>query len=68
MENTKLHSFESKTVNNLEELEQMLKDATKGIAKIDKEYVNYSEKGHLFQYNINFKNFLENINYILTRD
>jgi hypothetical protein len=67
MQNTELHGFKTKEVDNLEELEQMLKDATKGIAKVDKTYVNYKEKGHLFQYNINFKEFLENINYILSK-
>jgi len=64
---TNLHGFEAKKVDNLEELEEMLKDASKGIAKVDKTYVNYEEKGHLFYYNINFKEFLENINYILSR-
>jgi len=65
---TNLHSFESKKIDNLEELEEMLKEATKGIARVDKAYVNYEEKGHLFSYNINFKQFLEDINYILSRD
>jgi hypothetical protein len=68
MENTKLHGFEAKTVENLEELEEMLKDASKGIAKVDKTYVDYEGKGHLFQYDINFKEFLENINYILSKN
>jgi hypothetical protein len=68
MDNTSLHGFEPKKVDNLEELEQMLQDAKKGIAKVDKVYVNYKEKGHLFPYKIDFIQFLEEINYILTRD
>ena len=52
---------------NIKELEQMLKDAEKGIAKVDKTYVNYDIKGHLFQYDIDFKRFLKDINYILER-
>jgi hypothetical protein len=57
--------MENKEIKNIEELEQMLHEAKKGIAKVDKTYVNYSEQGHLFQYNINFKTFLEDIQYIL---
>jgi len=49
----------------IEELEQQLHDARKGIAKVDKTYVNYKEKGHLFQYKIDYQKFLEDIQYIL---
>ena len=49
----------------LEELEVQLKDAKKGIARIDKKYVNYESPGHLFEYDINFERFLDDINYIL---
>jgi hypothetical protein len=59
--------LENTKINSLEELEQMLHDAKKGIAKVDKTYVNYKEQGHLFPYDINFKEFLENIQYILGR-
>ena len=52
---------------DLQELEKMLKEAEKGIAKVDKTYVNYDVKGHLFQYDIDFNKFLNNINYILER-
>lgn len=49
----------------LEELEAQLKEAKKGVAKIDKKYVNYDERGHLFDYDINFERFLDDINHIL---
>jgi hypothetical protein len=53
---------------DLKELEQMLHDATKGIAKVDKTYVNYDIKGQLFNYDIDFGRFLSDINYILKRE
>jgi len=49
----------------IDELEEMLKEAKKGIAKIDKIYVNYDEKGHLFDYQIDYQKFLSNISQIL---
>jgi hypothetical protein len=57
--------FKPKKATNIEELEELLKDAEKGIAKVDKTYVNYKNPGHLYQYDINFEKFLKNINYIL---
>jgi hypothetical protein len=65
MKETQLHGFKPKKVDNLEELEEMLKDASKGIAKVDKTYVNYDEKGHLFDYQIDYQKFLSNISQIL---
>jgi len=53
---------------DLKELEQMLHDATKGIAKVDKTYVNYDIKGQLFKYDIDFTRFLNDVNYILKRE
>ena len=53
---------------DLKELEQMLHDATKGIAKVDKTYVNYDIKGQLFNYDIDFTRFLNDVNYILKRE
>ncbi len=49
----------------LDELEVQLKEAKKGMAKVDKKYVDYTEKGHLFSYDIDFPRFLDDINYIL---
>jgi hypothetical protein len=49
----------------IDELEEMLKEAKKGIAKVDKTYVNYDEKGHLFDYQIDYQKFLSNISQIL---
>jgi len=66
MKNNKSYET-SKNTNNINDLEEMLKEAKKGIAKIDKNYVGYEEKGHLFSYQINFQEFLENIEYILSK-
>jgi len=56
--------FENNPVT-IDELEIQLKDAKKGIAKVDKKYVNYKENGHLFEYDIDFGRFLDDINFIL---
>jgi hypothetical protein len=60
--------IENTKINTVEELEQMLKEAKKGIARVDKTYVQYENPGHLFSYNIDFEEFLENIDYILSRE
>jgi hypothetical protein len=57
--------MENNKINSIEELEKMLLDASKGIARVDKTYVDYKEQGHLFHYKIDYKEFLEDINYIL---
>ena len=68
MSNNKANKANTPTTpTTLEELEELLKDAKKGIARVDKKYVDYKEKGHLFYYHIDFKEFLENITYILDR-
>ena len=48
----------------IDELEDMLQDAKKGRAKVDKQYVEYKDKGHLFNYLIDFNEFLEDIDFI----
>jgi hypothetical protein len=50
---------------NLTDLEKALKEAKKGIAKVDKIYVNYNEKGHLFDYNLDYNQFLSDISNLL---
>lgn len=50
---------------SVKELEQMLEENSKLLAKIDKEYVGYEEKGHLFEYNINFETFLNDIAHVI---
>lgn len=50
---------------NIEELEVMLQEAKKGMAKVDKKYKDYKNPGHLFEYDIDFDKFLNNINHIL---
>jgi len=55
-------------MEKLDELEEMLKEAKKGLAKVDKKYVKYQNPGHLFPYKIDFQKFLENIYHILNKD
>jgi hypothetical protein len=50
---------------NINDLEAMLKEAKKGIAKVDKIYVNYEEKGHLFDYDLDYNRFLGDITNLL---
>lgn len=49
---------------DITDLEEMLQEARKGRAKIDKQYVDYDDKGQLFEYNIDFTEFLEDIDHI----
>ena len=51
---------------SVKELESMLEENSKLIAKIDKEYVNYEQKGHLFDYSIDFEAFLRDISHVIT--
>jgi len=55
---------DGKTIN-LEDLEVMLQEANKGMAKVDKKYTDYKNPGHLFEYDIDFNKFLKNIQHIL---
>lgn len=50
---------------DINDLETQLKEAKKGIAKVDKKYVNYDESVHLFDYDIDFNRFLSDIDHIL---
>ena len=49
---------------NINDLETMLQEARKGRAKIDKQYVDYEDKGQLFDYKIDFTQFLEDIDHM----
>lgn len=49
---------------DINDLEEMLQEAKKGRAKVDKHYVDYDTKGQLFDYKINFSTFLEDIDHI----
>ena len=50
---------------DINDLEEMLHEARKGRAKIDKQYVDYEEQGHLFEYKIDFNQFLEDVDFML---
>jgi len=48
---------------SIQDLEQQLEDAKTSL--VDRKYVNYDEQGHLFQYDIDFNRFLNDIQVIL---
>jgi len=50
---------------SISDLENQLEEAKKAL--VDKKYKNYSEMEHLFEYNIDFKIFLEDMSYILEK-
>lgn len=50
----------------IEELEKQLNEAKKGKAKVDSKYVgNANGLTHLFEYNLDYVNFLSDISYII---
>lgn len=52
---------------DINDLESQLKEARKGVAKVDKKYVDYDSNGHLFEYDISFDRFLSDVDHILKR-
>jgi len=51
---------------SIEKLEKQLDETKKAL--VDKKYENYTQnETHLFDYNINFNRFLEDISYILEK-
>lgn len=50
---------------SIKDLEKQLEEARKAL--VDKNYKDYKAEGHLFEYNINFNQFLEDISYILEK-
>lgn len=50
----------------IEELEQQLSEARKGKAKVDSKYVGNAEGlNHIFEYNLNYPKFLDDISYVI---
>lgn len=54
-------------MTKLEELKVQLEEAKKGKAKVDKEYVEYKNDAHLFDYKIDFAQFMDDIVYIINK-
>lgn len=50
------------------DLIQQLEEAKTGKAKVDKVYVDYNHNTKLFDYNIDYAKFINNITYILKKD
>ena len=55
----------SNRVLTVDELADQIDEARKGKAKVDSQYVNYEEAGHLFEYKYDYVRFLENVSHIL---
>ena len=49
---------EMQNVLTVEELEEQLEEAIKGKARVDSKYVDYQSRGHLYDYKINYTEFL----------
>lgn len=59
-------SCETKYENvSIKDLEKQLDDARKAL--VDRNYKDYKAQGHLFEYKIDFNQFLEDILYILEK-
>lgn len=56
---------QTNTVLTIEDLQNQIEEARKGKAKVDSKYVNYDERGHLFEYKYDYARFLENYKYII---
>jgi hypothetical protein len=57
----------SNRVLTTEELQEQIDEARKGKAKVDNQYVNYDEAGHLFDYKYNYVRYLDNVAYVLAQ-
>ena len=62
-----MNTMSCETTHNLDinDLEQQLLEAKKGIAKVDKKYVDYEDSNHLFDYDIDFGRFIEDVAHIM---
>lgn len=58
----------SDRVLTTEELQEQIEEARKGKAKVDSKYVGFEfdERGHLFDYKLDYPRFLENMAKIVT--
>lgn len=52
-------------VLTVDQLEQQLSEAIKGKARVDSKYVDYQTRGHLYDYQINYVQFLEDMSHIM---
>lgn len=55
----------SNHVLGVDELSSQIDEARKGKAKVDNHYVGYNEAGHLFDYEYDYVEFLDNMKHII---
>jgi hypothetical protein len=56
---------DSRNALTVDELAVQIEEAKKGKARVDSKYVNYQERGHLFEYQIDYPKFLDNMTHII---
>jgi hypothetical protein len=58
---------QSDRVLTVDDLAEQIEEARKGKAKVDSQYVGYDDlaRGHLYDYKLNYSNFLSNMSVIL---
>ena len=56
---------ELQNVLTVEELEEQLNEAVKGKARVDSKYVDYKTRGHLYDYKIDYHEFLDDVAHIM---
>lgn len=49
----------------VDELAIQIEEAKKGKARVDSKYVNYQERGHLFEYTLDYPKFLNDMSHII---
>lgn len=58
-------THELQNVLTVDELAKQLDEARKGKARVDSKYVDYQSRGHLYDYKINYPEFLDDITHII---
>ena len=56
---------ELQNVLTVNELEEQLNEAVKGKARVDSKYVDYKTRGHLYDYKIDYTEFLDDVAHIM---
>jgi hypothetical protein len=49
----------------IDELAVQIEEAKKGKARVDSKYVNFEDRGHVFDYKLDYVRFLDNMTYII---
>lgn len=58
-------AHKSDSVLTVDQLQEQIEEARKGKARVDSRYVDYAERGHLFEYKHDYVQFLDSMRYII---